>query len=137
MIQTSLQASLKFVPNGFSKKKVKDCDCLLSSSSSSQLCLDSSSVAAATVASPCSLLVAIDFSSHQNHHCRVISAATRARLLRSSNHSPGALNPAGQTFTHRSIGSLGCSVRRLDQARRIEHRLPHPTFQTMKDMAIV
>ncbi|WZZ41207.1 hypothetical protein YC2023_037466 [Brassica napus] len=66
------------------------------------------------------LLVAINFS-HRNHHCRVISAAARARLLRSSSHSPRALNRAGHTFTHRSIGSLGCSVRRLDQARWIEH----------------
>ncbi|KAG2295476.1 hypothetical protein Bca52824_042145 [Brassica carinata] len=66
------------------------------------------------------LLVAINLS-HRNHHCRVISAAARARLLRSSSHSPRALNRAGHTFTHRSIGSLGCSVRRLDQARWIEH----------------
>ncbi|KAG2253630.1 hypothetical protein Bca52824_083766 [Brassica carinata] len=66
------------------------------------------------------LLVAINFS-QWNYHCRVISAATRARLLRSSSHSPRALNRAGHTFTHRSIGSLGCLVRRLDQARWIEH----------------
>ncbi|KAF2594634.1 hypothetical protein F2Q70_00045097 [Brassica cretica] len=66
------------------------------------------------------LLVPINFS-QRNYHCRVISAATRARLLHSSSHSPRALNRAGHTFTHRSIGSLGCLVRRLDQARWIEH----------------